>query len=246
MFSVEDRDRVHDRVLEMAAADPHVIAAAVVGGLADGGGDRWSDLDLTFAVADDVPVSDVLDNWTQEFMAEFDAAHLFDLPAGPSIYRVFLLPGCLQVDLSFTPAAAFGARGPRFRLLFGTAVDVPQAPPPSANDLFGLGVHHAVRARFCIERGRRWQAEYWISGVRDQALALACHRRGLAVAHGRGFDDLPPDVLAQFDDTLVRSLQPEELRRALTSAVSGLLRESAEAAELAARVEAQLRELSDS
>ena len=29
MFSVEDRDRVHDRVLEMAAADPHVVAAAV-------------------------------------------------------------------------------------------------------------------------------------------------------------------------------------------------------------------------
>ena len=91
-----------------------------------------------------------------------------------------------------------------------------------------------------------WQAEYWISGVRDQALALACHRRGLAVAHGRGFDDLPPDVLAQFDDTLVRSLQPEELRRALASAVSGLVRESGEAAELAARVEAQLSELGDS
>ena len=237
---------MHDRVLEMAAADPRVVAAAVVGGLADGGGDRWSDLDLTFAVADDVPVSDVLADWTREFVAEFDAAHLFDLPAGPSIYRVFLLPGCLQVDLSFTPAAAFGARGPRFRLLFGSAVDVPQAPPPSANDLFGLGVHHAVRARFCIERGRWWQAEYWISGVRDQALALACHRRGLAVAHGRGFDDLPQDVLAQFDDTLVRSLKAEELRRALSSAVSGLLRESAEAAELAARVEAQLSELAGS
>ena len=54
MFSVDDRDRVHDRVLEIAATDPRVVAAAVVGGLADGGGDRWSDLDLTFAVADGV------------------------------------------------------------------------------------------------------------------------------------------------------------------------------------------------
>ena len=246
VFSVDDRDRVRDRVLEMAAIDPRVVAAAAVGGLADGGGDRWSDLDLTFAVSDAVPVSEVLDAWTEEFAAEFDAAHLFDLPAGPSIYRVFLLPGCLQVDLSFTPASAFGARGPKFRLLFGDAADVPLTPPTSANELFGLGVHHAVRARFCIERSRRWQAEYWISGVRDQALALACRRRGLAVAHGRGFDDLPQEVLAPFDDALVRSLQPEELRRALASAVSGLLRESAEAAELAARVEAQLSELGDS
>ena len=244
MFSVDDRDRVHDRVLEMASIDPRVVAAAVVGGLAEGGGDRWSDLDLTFAVADAVPLSEVLADWTEELAAEFDAAHLFDLPAGPSIYRVFLLPGCLQVDLSFTPAAAFGARGPRFRLLFGNAVDLPQAPPLSANDLFGLGVHHAVRARFCIERSRCWQAEYWVSGVRDQALALACRRHGLAVAEGRGFDDLPADVLARLEEALVRSLQPEELRRALASAVSGLVRESAEAADLAASVDTQLREIS--
>jgi hypothetical protein len=243
VFSVTDRDRVRDRVLEMAAGDPRVVAAAVVGGLADGDGDRWSDLDLTFAVADAVPVGDVLGDWTRDFSAEFDAVHLFDLPAAGAIYRVFLLPGCLQVDLSFAPAAEFGARGPRFRLLFGDAVDLPQARPASANELFGLGAHHAVRARFCIERGRWWQAEYWISGVRDQALALACRRRGLAVVEGRGFDELPPEVLEPFDDALVRSLEPEELRRALRSAVSGLLRESSEAAEVAASVEAQLREL---
>ena len=53
-------------------------------------------------------------------------------------------------------------------------------------------------------------------------------------------------MLAEFDDTLVRSLKTEELRRALSSAVSGLLRESAEAAELAASVEAQLSELAGS
>ncbi len=243
VFSVDQRDRVRDRVLALASTDPRVVAAAAVGGLADGGGDRWSDLDLTFAVADDVPLSEVLGDWTREFAAECDAVHLFDLPTAASIYRVFLLPGCLQVDLSFTPASAFGARGPRFRLLFGNAVELPQAPPSSANDLFGLGVHHAVRARFCIERSRWWQAEFWISGVRDQALALACRRKGLDGAHGRGFDDLPLEVLAQFDDALVRSLRPDELRRALASAVSGLVRESAEAADLAASVDAQLREI---
>ena len=67
----------------------------------------------------------------------------------------------------------------------------------------------------------------------------------LDTTHGRGFDDLPPDVLAHFDDALVRSLEPEELRRALASAVAGLVRESAEAADLAASVQAQLRELAD-
>ena len=243
MFSADDRDRVHDRVLEIAATDPRVVAAAVVGGLADGGGDRWSDLDLTFAVADGVAVSEVLADWTREFTAEFDAVHLFDLPALRRSIECFCSRAACRS--TFRSRRPHGARGPKFELLFGDAVDLPQASPTSANELFGLGVHHAVRARFCIERSRWWQAEYWISGVRDQALALACRRRGLAVAHGRGFDDLPPDVLAQFDDALVRSLEPEELRRALTRAVSGLLRESADASDVAPRVEAQLRELSD-
>jgi hypothetical protein len=243
VFSVEERARVHAHVLELARADDRVVAGAVVGALALGEGDRWSDLDLTFAVADGIPVDAVLADWTRDIADAFDAVHLFDLPFHSTVYRVFLLPGCLQVDLSFTPAADFRARGPRFRLVFGGAGEPEEVPPPSARDLLGLGVHHAVRARFCIERRRWWQGEYWISGVRDQALSLACRRRGLAVAHGRGFDDLPADVLEAFGDALVRSLERRELLRALGAAVAGLVRESGEVSELAAKLEPRLREL---
>ena len=107
----------------------------------------------------------MLGDWTRTLVAEFDAAHLFDLPSGATIYRVFLLPGCLQFDLSFTPASKFGARGPKFKLLFGECPREAYAQPPSAHEPFGYAVHHALRARFCIERGRTWQAEYWIGGT---------------------------------------------------------------------------------
>ena len=243
MFSVEDRNRVRDRVLSLAASDPRVVAGAVVGSLALHEGDRWSDLDLTFAVVDGTPVLDVLNDWTRTIVEEFNAVTLFDLPAGPSLYRVFLLPGSLQFDLSFTPAAAFGATGPKFRLLFGEAVDKPYTAPPSPEELFGYAAHHALRARFCIERGRVWQAEYWLSEVRDYALHLACLRRGLPARQGRGFDDLPADVLDGFRDALARSLDPDELLRALGVAIAGLLRETAQIREMAARVEPHLREL---
>src|SRR5439155_3050697 len=140
MFSLEERDGARDHVLEMAAADPRVVAGAVVGSLAHGSGDRWSDLDLTFGVADDIAVVDVLGDWTKRVVDDLDAVFLFDLPSGDTIYRVFLLPGCLQVDLSFTPASRFGASGPRFRLLFGEAHDRPHTAPPSAQDLFGWAI----------------------------------------------------------------------------------------------------------
>ncbi len=246
VFSVEDRDRVRDRVLDLASADPRVVAGAVVGSLALDEGDRWSDLDLTFAVADDVPVDDVLRDWTRTIVGELDAVQLFDLPAGASIYRVFLLPGCLQFDLSFRPATAFGATGPKFRLLFGEAIEKPYTASPPPHELFGYAVHHALRARFCIERGRLWQAEYWVSSVRDYALALACLRRDLPASYGRGFDALPLGVREVFQDALVRSLAREELLRALQVAIKGLVDETAQIAELAERatkVEPRLREL---
>ncbi len=243
VFEIGDRDRVRGRVLEMASNDPRVVAGAVLGSLAHDEGDRWSDLDLMFAVANDVPVTQVLEAWTRTLAGEFGAVRLFDLPSGQIIYRVFLLPDCLELDLSFTPASEFGPGGPKFRLLFGEAVERADEPPTAADELFGYAVHHTLHARSAIERGRYWQAEYWISAIRDHALALACRRRGLDGWYGRDFDRLPSEVVDSAHDALVRSLERNELLRALGSAVAILLSESAEARELAERVEGQLREL---
>ena len=223
MYTVEDRDRAQAFVLALADADERVVDGKLVGSLATGGGDRFSDLDLTFSVADGVPVMDVLEDWTAPIERELDAVQLFDLPSGASIYRVFLLPGCLQFDLSFTPAAQYGG---------------PLPGPPDAAELFGYAVHHALRARFSIERGRLWLAEYWVSAVRDYALSLACVQHGLPARHGRGFDDLPADVSALFEGALPRSLERAELLRALRCAVDGLLRTGDELPELRALVEA--------
>jgi hypothetical protein len=243
MFSIKDRNLIRDHVLQLATSDARVVAGAVVGSLALEDGDRWSDLDLTFAVADDFSILEVLEDWTGNIVEEFDAAHLFDLPSGASIYRVFLLPGCLQFDLSFTPASKFGAAGPKFKLLFGSSVEKPYAQPPPAQELFGYAVHHALRARFCIERGRYWHAEYWISGARDYALSLACRRHGLPAYYGRGFDDLPTEVRDVFSHSLVASLERDELLRALGCVINGLLGQADEVKELAIKVEPQLREL---
>lgn len=243
VFSVEDRDRIRDRVLAISESDRRIVAGALVGSLALKEGDRWSDLDLTFGVADEFSIFDMLEEWTRQIVAEFDATHLFDLPSGASIYRVFLLPGCLQFDLSFTPASKFGAIGPKFRLLFGATVEKPYLQNQSVQELFGYAVHHALRARFCIERGRYWQAEYWISSTRDYALAIACHHHGLPVSYGRGFDHLPQETLEPFKRALVASLARDELLRALKVAIDGLLREAVGVQDLAAKVEPQLRQL---
>ena len=243
VFTIEERDRIRDRILAMARADRRIVAGAMIGSVAHGPGDRWSDLDLGFGVGNGATPADVLADWTPRLERECDAVYLFDVAAASTVYRVFLFPGALQVDLSFAPAGEFGARGPKFKLLFGSAVEHARAAPPPAQHLFGLGVHHAVRARFCVERGRLWQAQHWISDLREIGLTLACRRRGLGTQQGRGYDELPASVLTPFEDTLVRSLDRAELLRALGRAIDALLREAGEVRELASKVEVQLREL---
>ncbi len=230
-----------------------------MGSLAVGGGDRFSDLDLTFGIADGVPVGDVLNDWTRTLIDELDAIHLVDLERGPTTYRVFLLPDALQFDLSIAPAAQFRPAGPRFRLLFGDAApaDLAAAKPPAAgdifisarsvpHDLFGWGVIYALHSRACIERGRVWQAEHYVGAVRDHALSLACLRHELPAVQARGYDDLPSDTLAQFDDAHVGAVEPAALRRALAATTRALMREGADARlPHASTVAQRLRELRD-
>jgi hypothetical protein len=241
-FTPEERERIHERLVAMAREDVRVVAAAVVGSRASGAGDRWSDLDLTFGLAHGIRIDDVLADWTASIEREFGAVRLFDFPHLESVYRVFLFPGALQVDLSFTPGESFGALGPRFGLIFGEAHRRQQPPAPDPESMLGLGVHHAVRARACIERGKVLQAEHWISGTRDQAMELACLRRGLPHAYARGAHELPPELVRTFEAALVRSLDREELLRALRAATKLLLAESEPAAALRQRVEPLLRE----
>ena len=241
MFTVEQRDALRARMLELAEEDERVVAGAAVGSLAVGTGDRFSDLDLTFGIADGVPVAQVLDAWTRTLSEELDALQLADLTAGPTIYRVFLLPDALQFDLSMTAATEFRPAGPRFQLLFGeTAADEPEASAPVAGrlsiptpavagDIFGWGVIYALHARACIERGRVWQAEHYVDAVRDHALSLACLSRGLPAAQARGYDELSPETLTAFDRTHVGSLEPDVLRRALGASVLALFNEGEEA-----------------
>jgi hypothetical protein len=242
VFTVEQRDALREHLLRLAEEEERVVAGAAVGSLAVDGGDQFSDLDLTFGIADHVPITEVLDDWTRTLIDARDAVHLVDLERDPTIYRVFLLPDALQFDLSMTPAAQFRPAGPRFRLLFGeTAPDDSEVPTPRApgnlfvstpsvpHDLFGWGVIYALHARACIERGRVWQAEHYTGAVRDHALSLACLREGVTAVQARGYDDLSAETLAWFEGAHVTAVEPVALRAALAASLRSLMHEGAEA-----------------
>jgi hypothetical protein len=244
MFTPEDRERLREVLVSAARADERITDAALTGSAALGAEDRWSDIDLALGLAADADLGEVMADWTQVMYRDHGAVDHLDIAPRATVYRVFLLASTLQVDLAFSPAAEFGAIAPTFRLIFGTPAERPQSPPPGAAELVGMGWVYALHARSSIARGRAWQAEYMISGVRDHVLALACLRHGVPAVQGRGMDRLPPEVTAGFAGALVRSLDISELARAFRVATEALLAEAGQVdAGLAGRLSGTLREL---
>jgi hypothetical protein len=222
MFTAEIRDQVREFVLELARNDPRVTAGALTGSTAIGGGDVWSDVDVAFGIADGIEPQTVLEDWTPLLDQEWNVLHHFDMRSGS---RMFLLGSGLEVDVVVTPAQEFGARGPKFRPLFGTAEPQESAPPPNAQYLIGLAWLYVLHTRAFIERHQPWQAEFFLRGIRDQTLSLVCLRLLEDAVYPVGVDRLPAAVTDPLAQALVRSLDESELRRALAVATMSLLAE---------------------
>src|SRR6266508_3862381 len=139
MFSPEERDRLRSHLLEFCARDGRITGAAITGSAAVGCEDRWSDIDLAFGVRNVDELKNVLSDWTARMYDEHLALHHVDIVSGAWVYRVFLLPSTLQVDLAFAPATDFRASTPTFRLMFGNAVESRHVPPPTPEQIIGLG-----------------------------------------------------------------------------------------------------------
>lgn len=214
---------MRERLIGLAEATHCVAAAAITGSHVAGEGDEWSDIDLAFAIRGEL--APALEHWTELLYRDFAALHHWDLPFASTVYRVFLVSGCLEVDIAFTPEADFGPCGPNWRTMFGETVELQPGAPPRRDDLVGRAWHHVLHARACIERRKPWQAEYLISGIRDQVLALTCLRLGYATSYAKGADLLPPEITAPLEATLVRSLDEAEMRRALAAATGALAAE---------------------
>jgi len=238
VFTPEERAALRTKLLMRARSDPRITGGALTGSASASAEDHWSDIDLAFGVLESVQIREVLEDFTRYMRSEQDALDTVDVVRDPWIYRVFLLPNTLQVDLAFAPASHFGARAPTFKLVFGDAAEPGHIPPPPAHELIGYGWLYALHARSSIGRGRPWQAEYMISATRDQVLALACLRLGLPAREARGADQLPSSVTALLEPALVRDLERTHLVEAFAAAAQGLANETrAVDANLAARLD---------
>ena len=243
MYSPDDRAALRSAILERARRDTRLSGGAITGSAAADNEDRWSDIDLGFGVRGGESLQSVLEDWTA-FMRERGAVDAFDVRSGAWIYRVFLLPNTLQVDLAFAPAKDFGARAATFRLVFGEQSHPGHRMPQPATEFIGAAWLFALHVRSSLARQRVWQAEYMLGAMRDTVVSLACVSRELPERDGRGVDRLPRAFLARLEDTLIKRLTVDEIGRAFDVLMSMLLDETRRVDKaLADRLEPVLREV---
>jgi predicted nucleotidyltransferase len=226
MFTGFERSALRDWLILLARADTEVTAAAVLGSGADGHEDQWSDIDLALRLAPGQDPAAVANRWSKRLGERVQPITHMDLWSSGALYRVFLLPGTLQLDLSFWPNDRFAAYGPHFRLVFGEANEAVTPTAPSSSSVLGWAWLFALHARSSIARRRVWQAVYMINGIRDRVVELACVRHDLPQAQGRGVDDLPLDLKSQLKRTLPRNVEVVELQRAFGAILELLVTEA--------------------
>lgn len=242
VFTSQNREQIRAELVAASQSDARIAGAAHFGSAALGSEDRWSDIDLGLCLASDADFDQVLTDWTARLYRDQGAVAHYDVSRGNILYRVFLLENTLQIDLSFWPATELRALGPKFRLIFGSAAESVSAPGPDSRDLIGMAWLYALHVRSSIARSRFLQAEYMLSGMRDNVLALMCGRVGVAAVQGRGLDDLSQEQKARATESLARSLEPAELNRAFQCTMAILLEELRFAdSELAAKLENPLK-----
>ena len=247
VFTPQEREQIRRELVAAAKADSRIGGAAHLGSAAIGQLDRWSDIDLALCLAPDADLNQVLADWTTRLYRDHAAVANHDVKRGDILYRVFLLDNTLQVDLSFWPINELRAVGPKFSLIFGAAGEPISVPDPDSKDLIGMAWLYGLHVRASIERSRRLQAEYMLSGMRDNVLALICKRHGVAAVQGRGLDDLSEEQKSRAAECLARSLEPVELKRAFRLTVNALLEEVRYAdSGLATKLEATLNRIVNS
>lgn len=232
LFTPSDRDLALARVLDLLEADERIEAAVITGSVGAAQADRWSDFDVASLVADVESCERVAADWVGLIYREWEVAHHYETAFGSTLVRGFLLVNGLVVDLAFTPITDFEVWAP-VRVAFdrtGTATKAaeawqPWSPTPDWRGEAGFAWHDVLHACVATNRGKPWQALYFLQRVRNRTLVLASERHGLEADEFKYVDELPSGERNPLLASLVTDLERAALMGAIEVATRAFLDE---------------------
>jgi predicted nucleotidyltransferase len=248
IFSPDERDATLPRLVSLLERDERIEAAVIDGSIGTGRADRWSDLDVAAVVSDGYDCESVAEDWIQRMYRELPVAHHYRTAFGPTIVPGFLLRNGLEIDLSFTPSAEFEVWAP-VQIAFdrsgaatrAAAKPTSWSPTPDWSGEAGFAWHDVLHACVAANRGKPWQAVYYLQRVRNRTLSLASERHGWDADEFTRVDELPSAERDPLQASLVAGLDRATLLQAIDVATRAFLAELRRGdPDLAERLEAPL------
>jgi predicted nucleotidyltransferase len=233
-YSAAERASVQSTLIDQFARDERVEGVLVVGSGAEGFADEYSDLDLAVVVRAGEPAAFALE-WAARLESELPVVHRFGDDRGEAGYVIgLLLEDFLEVDIGFLRMDQMAERGMPWAIVFDRSGEVERRQrslAPASEDAEQAyrrivdGIWHWItHGRVAIARGNVLLALTDLDEVRTAILRVAAIRRG--IGHRKHFDRLPSEVRDRVERSLPRSLEPQELARALAAAAHAFFAEA--------------------
>jgi predicted nucleotidyltransferase len=238
-FTPADRQQILDHLLADFATDARIVGVLVVGSGAVGFDDEHSDIDLAVVAASAAEVEPVASAWEQRIRECWTVRGHFSNTREPNlILHGFLLDNFLEIDIGFQHPDNLIARRERWLVAWDRTGQLADQMRTSwanrrASDRQGILQHHLDGSWYYIthvtvgvQRGQLWRALSDLDMLRAYAVELTGLRLGIETEHFRDVHQLPPDVLAELNTTLVTRLEPAEITRALRATAAFFFREA--------------------
>jgi predicted nucleotidyltransferase len=233
-YSSADRASVQSTLIDRFARDERVEGVLVVGSGAHGFADEYSDLDLGVIMRTGDPAAFALE-WAARLESELPVVHRFGDDRGEAGYVIgLLLENFLEVDIGFLRIDQMAERGMPWAIAFdrsGAVERRQRSLEPASEDAEQAyrrtvdGIWHWItHARVAIARGRVLLALTDLDEVRMGILRVAAIRLG--ISNRKDVDRLPREVRDRVEESLPRSLEPQELARALGASAHAFFAEA--------------------
>jgi predicted nucleotidyltransferase len=252
LFTPEARRLTAKNVSDILESDDRIDAVLIVGSLAKTTADRWSDIDLVAVISNEADHEAVASDWVRRIYEQLPVLHHFVTAFGETLVRGFLLENMLELDLAFTRQSQLAVWAPA-SIAFdhsGSSTATAQSPaawtrsPPEWASEAGFFWHDVLHACAAVRRERPWQALWYLERLRNRTLGLSQERRGYDADFFDHVDELPAGELAPLESTLVATLEPDVLLKAIEFATVAFVEELRHGDEaLAGRLEGPLLKL---
>jgi predicted nucleotidyltransferase len=233
-YSAAERASVQSTLIDRFARDERIEGVLVVGSGAHGFADEYSDVDLAVILREGDPASFALE-WAARLESALPVVHRFGDDRGEAGYVIgLLLENFLEVDVGFLRLDQMAERGMPWAIAFDRAGDVERRQrslEPASEDAERAyrrivdGIWHWItHGRVAIARGNVLLALADLDEVRAGLVRTAAIRCG--IGNRKHFDRLPRQVRDRVEESLPRSLDPQELTRALAAAAQAFFAEA--------------------